>query len=186
MGGSHSKENPIAEVIGEGKYARLVNENGWEYVERLNISGIVGIVAVTNDARLVLVEQYRPAVKHNVIELPAGLAGDESNRDDECLADAARRELLEETGYIAERMDFICDGPPSAGMTNEMISLFMAIGLTKAAEGGGDDNEDIIVHEPRLADIDEWLNAKRADGIFIDLRIYTGVYFINRVVRNMD
>src|SRR5436190_21784999 len=89
------------EVLYEGKFRRYVRRGGWEYVARRNVTGIVGIIAVTDDGKLVLVEQFRPPVGKNVIEIPAGLAGDVAGSEHEALAEAARRELLEETGYEA-------------------------------------------------------------------------------------
>ena len=90
------------EVIYEGKHVRLVRRGEWEYVTRKNVTGIVGIVAVTDEGKLLLVEQPRPPLNRNVIELPAGLAGDVAGQEGEELANAARRELLEETGYAGE------------------------------------------------------------------------------------
>src|SRR5215217_1288754 len=95
-----SKPQPPT-TIAEGKRVRLVRRGDWEFVTRKKSSGIVAIVAVTDDYKLVLVEQYRPPVAKSVIELPAGLAGDEAGHEQEDLLTAARRELLEETGYEA-------------------------------------------------------------------------------------
>jgi ADP-ribose pyrophosphatase len=99
------KKEAQPHVVAAGKYIELVRQNGWEFARRKGISGIVGIIAVTDDRKLVLVEQHRPPVGARVIELPAGLAGDAKGHEKEDLADAARRELLEETGYVARRME---------------------------------------------------------------------------------
>lgn len=171
-------ESENTRILAEGKYIRLIDKNGWEFVERLGISGIVGIVAVTDEGNLLLVEQYRPALAKNVIELPAGLAGDSSEFDGEDLSSAARRELLEETGYEASEMDFICEGPPSSGMSSEIITLFKASGLRRVTSGGGDETEELIIHEIPVDSIHEWLETQRLSGKLIDLRIYTALCFI--------
>src|SRR5688500_14489571 len=119
------------QVVAAGKYIELVRQGGWEFARRKGISGIVGIIAVTDDRKLLLVEQFRPPVGAQVIELPAGLAGDAVGHEKEDLADAARRELLEETGYEARRMERVAAGAASAGMTDEIITLFRATGLTR-------------------------------------------------------
>src|SRR5437868_5276351 len=98
------------ETIAKGKHLHLVRRGTWEFAHRPNITGIVGIVAVTDDGKLILVEQFRPPVNTAVIELPAGLAGDVAGADDEPLAAAARRELLEETGFDAAEMEELCHG----------------------------------------------------------------------------
>src|SRR3954470_20386034 len=133
---------PDLQVVADGKYIQLVRQGGWEYDRRKGISGIVGVVAVTDDGKLVLVEQYRAPVRAAVIELPAGLAGDAKGHEAEDLADAARRELLEETGYEANDMRRLAAGAASAGMTDEIITLFRATGLKKTGEGTGDETED--------------------------------------------
>src|SRR6266536_1446374 len=73
------------EIIAEGKHVQFLRRGGWEMVRRRNVSGIVGIVAVTDDRKLILVEQYRPPVGKRVIEIPAGLAGDVEGHQDEAL-----------------------------------------------------------------------------------------------------
>jgi len=94
----------------EGKHLRLVARRQWEYVERTSASGIVAVLAVTDDPNLILTEQYRLPVDRRVIELPAGLAGDVAGAETEDLISAAQRELREETGHEAQRFDFLFEG----------------------------------------------------------------------------
>ena len=173
------KENQL-KVLKEGKHIRLVESNGWEFAERLNISGIVSIVAMTNDCEIVLVEQFRPPVNKRVIELPAGLAGDMPHYNQEDLISAAKRELLEETGYLAEKMSYLTEGPPSGGIVSEIVTYFKAINLSKVGSGGGDISEDIRVHEIALESVDSWLNTKLHQGLLIDPKVYLGLYFANK------
>ena len=167
-------------TIAEGKRVRLVRRGDWEYVTRKKSSGIVAIVAVTDDRKLVLVEQYRPPVAKSVIELPAGLAGDEAGHEQEALTDAARRELLEETGYEAAAMEFLAEGAPSAGITDEIITLFRATGLKKTGKGEGDGSEQITLHEVAVDEVAPWLERKRQEGRIVDLKVYSGLYFVGR------
>ena len=102
-------------VLAEGKYLRLVVQSGWEWVERVNASGAAVIAAVTPDECLVLVEQYRIPMQCRVLDLPAGLAGDDPGTAGEAMLDAARRELFEETGYEGDDWQFAVSGPASAG-----------------------------------------------------------------------
>lgn len=173
-----SQDEPT--VVAEGKYVALVRQGTWEYAKRKGITGIVGIVAVTDDGKLVLVEQDRPAVGKRVIELPAGLAGDDEQSAGEKLEDAARRELLEETGYEARRIERVAAGAASAGMTDEVITLFLATGLKKTGKGEGDGSEDIALHKVPLAEVEQWLAAQEREGRLIDLKVYGGLYFAGR------
>ena len=160
-----------------GKHLKLIRKNEWEYVERLQISGIVVIIAVTNDNKLILTEQFRPPVDKSVIELPAGLAGDVFGHEQEDLESAARRELLEETGYTCDTMELLTEGPPSAGLSSEIVTLFKASGLKKVHSGGGDGSENILIHEIPLSDIVPWIQHKLSEGLAIDPKIFTGIYF---------
>ena len=168
------------DVVADGKYVQLVRQGGWEYARRKGISGIVAVVAVTDDGKLLLVEQHRAPVGARVIELPAGLAGDAKGHEREDLADAARRELLEETGYEARQMQRVAAGAASAGMTDEIITLFRATGLRKTGEGSGDETEDITVHEVPLADVEHWLAEQERAGKLVDLKVYCGLCFARR------
>ena len=161
----------------DGRHTRFVSLGKWEFVERKGVTGIVGIVAVTEEGKLLLVEQYRPPVGKFVIEIPAGLAGDVAGQETEQLATAARRELLEETGYEAAGMTFLADGASSAGITSEIITLFRATDLKKTGAGDGDGSEEITVHEVPLGEVRQWLQARREEGKLIDLKVYSALYF---------
>jgi len=174
------KDSPEKKIVWEGAYIRAVTRGKWEYVERRNITGIVGIVPITDDGRMVLVVQHRPAVGGDVVELPAGLVGDIEDQRDEPMENAAMRELIEETGYRAGRMERICSGVASAGITSEEMTFFLATELEKVGPGGGDDSEDILVCEVPVDDVPDYLEKRRADGVGIDLKIYLGLYFCSR------
>lgn len=170
-------DTPQPTVLYDGKHIQLVKRDRWEYARRKNLTGIVAIVAVTNEGKLVLVEQYRPPVGARVIELPAGLAGDVAGQEAEDLAAAARRELLEETGYEADGMTEVAAGAASAGMTDEIITLFHAAVLRKTGAGEGDGSEQITVHEVPLIEMRQFLAEKVQEGCLIDLKVYAGLYF---------
>jgi ADP-ribose pyrophosphatase len=167
---------PNVRVLHQGRYLRLVDEEGWEYVTRHTVTGIVVIVALTPARELVLVEQFRRAVHASVIELPAGLVGDAPGRQTESLATAAHRELYEETGFEAREMVELASGPIAVGVSDEVLTFFEARDLKKVGAGGGDETENIIVHLVPLEGLDAFLAAKRAAGLAVDPKIYAGLY----------
>jgi ADP-ribose pyrophosphatase len=166
------------EILAEGRYLRLVRRRGWEYAERTNAAAIVVLVAVTAEGRLLLTEQHREPVGGPVIELPAGLVGDRPGEADEALATAARRELLEETGYEAGAVRLLAAGPPSAGLSSEIVTFLLATDLRRAGAGGGDDQEAITVHEVPLAAVPGWLAAHARAGRLVDPKVYAGLYLL--------
>jgi ADP-ribose pyrophosphatase len=160
----------------EGKYLRVLDDDGWEFAQRTGVTGVVVILAVTDDDRVVLVEQYRKPVKARVLELPAGLAGDLLGAEDEELVTAAARELHEETGYEATEWTVLGEAPVSAGLSDETVMFFLARGLTKTGPGGGDDSEDIEVFEVPLADLRTFLKARQEYGTKVDAKIGGGLW----------
>lgn len=166
------------QVLHRGKYLWLVAKGTWEFARRPNASGVVGILAVTAERKLLLVEQFRAPVGVNVIELPAGLAGDLEDARDEDLSLAARRELLEETGYEAGEMAMLSRGPSSAGLTDETVVLYRATGLKKVHAGGGDASERITVHEIPVSGLRQWLNGKVGEGAMIDFKVWAAFAFL--------
>lgn len=163
-----------------GKYLALLKEGRWEYAERIGVTGAAIILAVTDEQKLLLVEQYRIPVHCRTIELPAGIVGDEPNRSAEQVADAAHRELAEETGYSAGRMEILTTGPASSGLTSEVVTLLRATGLKRVGAGGGVAHENIVVHEVPLDRVHEWLAGKAKVGLLVEPKVYAGLYFLGR------
>lgn len=173
----------MAKIIGRGKFLKLVRNGKWEFVERVNATGVVAIVAITSDRRIILTDQFRPAVGCQVIDLPAGLAGDIKGQQNESFANSARRELIEETGYDAKNLKQVANCPSSPGLTSEVVSLFVARGLRQVADGGGVEGEQIEVHSPPIRDIDKWLDTQTSKGKLIDAKVFAGLYFAKRRAR---
>jgi ADP-ribose pyrophosphatase len=92
--------------------------------------GAVGVVAIDDAGRVVLIRQYRHAVHRRLWELPAGLR-DVGGED---MLVTAARELTEETDLRAERFDLLVDMHTSPGFSNEMIRIFLARGLSPVPE----------------------------------------------------
>lgn len=168
------------QLLWKGRHLCMASRGGWEFVTRPAITGVVGIVALTSDERLVVIQQHRPPVGSTVIELPAGLAGDEEGAEDEALVEAARRELLEETGFAAARWKQLGCGFSSPGMTDEAVTFFLAEDLEKRGPGGGVENESIDVHEVPLTDLISWVQQRREEGAEVDLKLFAGLYLAMR------
>ena len=177
LGPEHASAMVDEREIARGRFLRFVVRNGWEFADRVGITGIVGIVAVTDDHELLLVEQQRPPVGGAVLELPAGLVGDEAGAEHENLVEGARRELREETGFEAASWEVVASGPTSPGTTSEIIALLLATGLTRTGLGGGHGGESITVHQVPLDGAEAWLHARERTGVLIDIKIYAGLWF---------
>jgi ADP-ribose pyrophosphatase len=157
------------EVLYDGKHLRFVKRNGWEFVERKNVTGIAILVAITEEARVLFVEQRREPVGADVLELPAGLAGDEGEED---AVKAANRELEEETGYTAKEIEVLTEGPPSPGLSDEIVTFYLARRLKRIGKGGGVGEENIRVHEVPLDGAVQWLEERRAEGRLVDPKVF--------------
>jgi ADP-ribose pyrophosphatase len=166
------------QTVHSGRYLRLVIRDGWEYIERVNCTGVVIIVAKNKANQVILVEQFRPPVGKRVIGFPAGLVNDHVHRRKESAAAAARRVFREETGYLAGKITKFFAGPVSAGMSPDMVTIFHADKLKKVGQGGGDECEDITVHEVPLRTIDAWLARQRKKGVLVAPNVYAGIYFL--------
>jgi len=166
------------ETLFNGQYLRMQCRGRWEYAERTNPGGAVIIIAVTPEDKLLFVEQFRVPLQAKAIEMPAGLVGDEAGGENEQALEAAKRELLEETGYAAERIEYIMSGPSSSGMSNEIVTFVRAYDLTRIHAGGGDETENITVHEIPRTEAPGWLWRKMKEGYSIDPKLFAGLYFL--------
>jgi ADP-ribose pyrophosphatase len=153
-------------------WIRMTGAAGAEDVarERLEHPGAVAALALDDDGRVLLLSQYRHAVGHRLWELPAGLR-DEA---DEPPLHTARRELLEEAGYRADRWYELVDFFPSAGFSSERIKVFLARGLTRVPDVDIDFER---VHEE--ADMERaWLPLDEAVRAVLEDRLHNGATVI--------
>ncbi|MBW3549453.1 MAG: NUDIX hydrolase [Proteobacteria bacterium] len=166
------------ETLYEGRWLRMVRRGRWEYAERTHGERgmAVIVIAVTPADNVLFVEQFRMPLRARTIEMPAGLVGDD--RADDSLAEAAHRELIEETGWRPEHVDVLLTGPTSSGMSSERIAFVRARALSKVGAGGGVDGEDIIVHEVPRTQAPAWLMQKHAEGYEVDLKLWAGLWMI--------
>lgn len=167
---------PTTQTLFETRWLGVYRIDHWDFVRRPNAEACVGILAVTDEEELLLVEQFRIPVQRRVIEIPAGLVGDEPESTGETLEETARRELLEETGFLAARIRPLLASPTSPGMTSEFTHLFHADHLEKISSGGGVGGEDIITHRVPLRGLREWLTARAAEGFAIDYKIHAALW----------
>lgn len=169
-----------AQPLAEGRHLRFVVRKGWEFVERPGITGIVVIVGTTRRGACVLVSQWREPVGAWVVEWPAGLAGDVPGAAAEDLAAAARRELREETGFAAAALEPILTGPPSPGISDEMVTFFRAKGLVRVGRGGGVGDEGVRTHVVAPGRLDGWLATMRRHGALVDPKVLAGAYILRK------
>ncbi len=172
----NANDTPV--ILTETKHLRLLSLDGWIFVQRMRMSGVVAIVPITRDDQLVLIEQYRPPLGKRIVEFPAGLVGDQPGSEDESHEQAAHRELLEETGFQADHLDRLFETPTSPGLTDEQLTFFLARDVVRVGPGGGDASEQIIVHTVPLTRIQAWLGEQTAEGKLIDIKVYAGLYGI--------
>ena len=159
---------PPVELMWEGKFVRALRRGNWEYASRARNIGAVVILA-EHEGKVILVEQPRVAPDCRCIELPAGLVGDLD--PDATVESTALKELTEETGYAAGRIELLGTFYSSPGMLSEGFTLVKAHGVRKVGEGGGDETEDIKVHLVPRADIPNFIEQKRAEGLGVDAKL---------------
>jgi ADP-ribose pyrophosphatase len=158
------------QIVWQGKFITTKTRGTWEYVSRAR--GIkAAVILAIEDGHVLLVEQFRVPLGKNCLELPAGLIGDETAN--EAIEDGAARELEEETGYRADRIEVIGDFYSSPGMVSESFYFVKAHGLTKVGDGGGVEGENITVHRVALKALAAFIASKRAEGCAMDVKLLT-------------
>ena len=158
------------EIVWQGRFITTKTRGKWEYVSRAR--GIkAAVILAVDDGHVLLVEQFRVPLGANCLELPAGLIGDDT--EGERLEDAAARELEEETGFRAARIERIGEFYSSPGMVSESFFLVRALGLERVGEGGGVDGENIVVHRVPLNRMADFIAIKRNEGCAMDAKLLT-------------
>lgn len=134
--------------------------------------GAVAIIAITEDGKIVLVEQYRKALERAIIEIPAGKidAG-------ETLENCALRELEEETGYLAHKLEHVQSFATSPGFADEIIHVYLASNLEKlSAPREGDEDEFVRLHEVALEEALQWMK----DGKIYDAKTAFALLYVQQ------
>ncbi|PFN78849.1 ADP-ribose pyrophosphatase [Bacillus sp. AFS076308] len=101
--------------------------------------GAVAVIAVTDENKVVMVEQYRKALERTIVEIPAGKL--EKGEEPEI---CARRELEEETGYECSSLELLTSFYTSPGFADEIVHVYVAKGLTKKEDAAGLDEDEFV------------------------------------------
>jgi len=152
-----SEEVYTGRIISLRKDTVAMPGGGTSVREVVHHPGAVGIVALDDEDRVVMVRQYRHAIGEHLWELPAGLR----DVDGEPPVDSARRELAEETQLAAERWSLLVSQHPSPGFCDELIQLYLAEGLSEVARPDGfvveHEELDMTVERVPLAEAVQWV-----------------------------
>ena len=156
-----------------GRVFSLVNEN---YILENGVTadmdfirhpGAAAMVPMLNNRQVVLIKQYRHAIRDFIWEIPAGTLD-----PNESPITCARRELIEEIGYSATDWHQLGTITPLPGCSDERIHIFLALDL-KSAEQNLDDDEMINVHKMNLSEAMQMILAgeisdgKTISGLFL-------------------
>jgi 8-oxo-dGTP pyrophosphatase MutT (NUDIX family) len=159
-------------TVHRGRVYSLIKENvtldngittDMEFIEH---PGATAIVPMLNKTRIVLLNQYRHALRKYIWEIPAGTLDPR-----ESAMNCAKRELIEETGFSAEQWHSLGEITPVPGYSDERIHVFLATGL-RPAERNLDEDEIIQEHE---VECEEALNMIRR-GEIQDAKSIAGLF----------
>ncbi|MDQ0213766.1 ADP-ribose pyrophosphatase [Oikeobacillus pervagus] len=119
--------------------------------------GAVAIIPITNEGKIVMVEQYRKPLNRSIVEIPAGKL--EPGEEPET---TARRELEEETGYVCKKITPLISFYTSPGFANELLHVFLAEGLKKKENAkAADEDEFVRLEELSLEEAASYLKEQR-------------------------
>jgi len=127
-------------------------------------------VAVTEEGKILLIEQYRHAADIVSMEIPGGVVEDGEDK-----VAGLRRELLEETGYEFDDFEFLCELCSNPSTANNRVYSYLARGGKKVQGQHLDPHEEIIVHEYSVAEVkqmlldNEILQAMHSSALFFGL-----------------
>jgi len=129
----------------------------------------VNMVAITEDGNVLFVKQYRHGADQIMVELPAGVV-----EDDEEPEVAARRELLEETGYAFDKIEYICELFANPATSGNLTYTYLLTGGKKVQEQDLDSSEDIEVVEMTIEEAKKFLfDNKIGQALHSSALLYT-------------
>ncbi len=168
-------------TVHQGKVFSLIRENvtldngvttDMEFVEH---PGATAVIPMLNESRVLLLKQYRHALKEYIWEIPAGTLDPQ-----ESVINCAKRELIEETGYSADQWQKLAEITPVPGYSDERIHIYLATEL-QPAEQNLDTDEIINVHEVEYSEAIEMIKM----GEIQDAKSITGLFLaFNRLKEN--
>lgn len=170
------------EKVYDGKYLeliqrRFVRKDGqtavWEMVRRKVFGPIILVTALTPHDEVILVKIFRIPLQAYVLESVAGLMDIQG----ETPKDAARRELLEETGYEVKELDEVARGPFNAGLHPDEVALFIGTDAMQIAAPRLDESEDITVVKIPLHSLASYLRCPPKD-LKIDMKLFAVLWWL--------
>jgi ADP-ribose pyrophosphatase len=179
--------------------ARTVWECPWWRVEERDFSGpdgrprkwytarrpnphTVHMLGLTADGLTPVLRQWRVPMQAWVWELPAGLC----DREGEPLAEAARRELLEETGWLAGELHHLLCATVSPGLTDELYNAFLCLNLVRQSDGGGSGSERIEVHMVPFTELEQHFLNAAARSEWVDAKVLTHIRLAQRKLEELQ
>lgn len=125
--------------------------------ELIEHPGAVAVIAITPENKIIMVEQYRKALERSLVEIPAGKL-----EKGEAPEFTAMRELEEETGYTADKLELIQSFSTSPGFADEVVHLYYAVGLKRStSEAALDEDEFVELMEVTLEEAEDMVKNQR-------------------------
>ena len=127
----------------------------WDYIAHRK--GAAAVLPVMEDGRILMVRQYRNALERETLEIPAGARNDVSEPGSVCAA----RELEEETGYRAGKMELLVTVATTVAFCNEVIGIYLATGLEKVGGQRLDENEFVETETYTIEELKDMVFASK-------------------------
>ena len=160
-------------LVYKGEYLKVIQKEyltktkkrgNWDYIER---KGAVIIFALTKEKEVILEKIFRIPLGSFSLELPGGML----DKKGESACQAAKRELLEETGYLAKKLTPVFQWPLEPSLVPDEAILFFAPDVEFKEKTDGEDSEEIEVLKVPLEKLEEFLLESKKD-MTVDLKIF--------------
>ncbi len=175
----HGESLGPEETLCEGRFLRFVRRcfpgGQWEYTRRPNVPGVVVLFALTDDARVPLVRQFRVPLGMEVWELPAGLC----DRDEPKEATAVR-ELEEECGLTAGRVEWLMRAPSCQASSASTLDFYLLEDVREVVAPPGDEHFPIECRLVPLGELEEFVAERMEAEEMVDARILAALTVVRR------